>query len=175
MVNLSYWIFPAIADLGVISAEFPSSALTETGLALVGQARFGPSGLPANWISLANNAVTPARAFDKQFGYDAIRIPLYLAWLPGDHAALLESFERAWDKADESAVEVVDLDSGEAVGAMSDPGYRAVVDLVRCSLNRPAPAQHIRDFSPTDYYPSTLHLLSLLAMAERYPRCLANQ
>lgn len=172
IVNLSYWIFPAIDELGLISPEFPARELIATGLKLLEKAKFGPSGLPANWIALGGEEIAPAPGFDTHFGYDAIRIPLYLAWLTASYPDLLEPYERAWTKRNGRAVHVIDLESGEAIGAMTDPGYQAIVDLVLCSRGTQASAFHIRRFEPTDYYPSTLHLLSLLAMVQRYPQCL---
>jgi endoglucanase len=44
IVNPSYWIFPAISDLGIISRDFPAEALIETGL---------KSGRPAGGLARA--------------------------------------------------------------------------------------------------------------------------
>src|SRR6185436_18318648 len=52
VVNLSYWIFPAIADLGALDSEFPAQALLGTGTKLLKTARFGSSQMPSDWISL---------------------------------------------------------------------------------------------------------------------------
>lgn len=175
LINLSYWVFPAISELGLIDPLFPDRELIETGLTLVRKASFGPSGLPANWLSLANNTVKLAENFDPFFGYDSIRIPLYLAWYSNEHMDLLAPYANEWVKDRGYSLKVVDLQSGKAVGAMTDAGYRALADTVVCSMNGVVSDNLINNFSPSDYYPSTLHILSLLAISERYPTCLINQ
>ncbi len=69
------------------------------------------------------------------------------------------------------APHVIDTDSGHAAAAFGDAGYTAIVQLVQCAAGGSAlPALPTPDFS--HYYPTTLELLSVLAMQERYPKCL---
>ena len=42
--------------------------------------RFGASDLPTDWVSLRHEQPAPAKGFSPTFGYNAIRIPLYIAW-----------------------------------------------------------------------------------------------
>lgn len=174
VVNLSYWVYPAIAELGVASARFPADELIKTGLSLTRTARFGPADLPADWISLKGISPVPANAYPAQFGHDAIRVPLYLAWYSRDHADLLMPFADAWRDTSKGAASVIDLATATTLSQMPDAGYRAVTELVGCSLGRDTVAPTAAAFETTDYYPSTLHLLSLVAIAERYPRCLPD-
>jgi endoglucanase len=175
VVNLSYWVFPALEELAQASRAFPGRALVKTGLSLVRDARFGPAQLPADWIGLSASSPKPAQGFTPQFGYESIRIPLYLAWYSTDHPDLLETFSRQWKRsAGTKGLAVIELTTATATAAMPDPGYRAVANLVECSLGRPVNIEEVSNFSPTDYYPSTLHVLSLMAIAERYPTCLTG-
>ena len=175
LINLSYWVFPAISELGLIDPLFPDQELIETGLTLIQKASFGPSGLPANWLSLADNSVKLAENFEPFFGYDSVRIPLYLAWYSNEHPELLNPYANAWVRDGGYSLKVVDLPTGKAVGAMTDAGYRALADIVVCAKNGVVSDNLLNNFSPSDYYPSTLHILSLLAISERYPTCLINQ
>ena len=170
IVNLSYWIFPAIYELSVFAPEFPADQLIATGLSLVDRAQFGDAHLPADWISLAGDTPVPAADFPPTFGYDAIRIPLYLAWYPPSGTDRLARFTSVWSHAEMPSV--INLASGEPTSQMSDPGYRAIIDLARCSTADAPHRDLAQNFDLTHYYPSTLDMLSLLAMVERYPRCL---
>jgi endo-1,4-beta-D-glucanase Y len=174
VVNLSYWVFPALADLEKTFPEFPGQALIRTGLELVRSARFGSTGLSPNWISLTQDGPMAAADYPLVFGYDAIRIPLYVAWLSRDYPDIVEAFDKAWTDVEKPGVFVLDLETATRLSPMQDPGYAAVAALASCSLSRPQSAILITNFEPTDYYPSTLHFLSLMALTERYPECLFN-
>ncbi|WP_062120614.1 glycosyl hydrolase family 8 [Aureimonas sp. AU40] len=172
VVNASYWIFPAIAELATISPALAKAKLDESGTWLLRKARFGPAKLPSDWVSLGASDPAPARSFPASFGYNAVRVPLYLAWSQDADPALLKSYADSWSAQGPGALGTVDLPTGATLEPMTAPGYGAIADLVACaSGERPARAE-TRNFVPTTYYPSTLHLLSLLAFAERYPRCL---
>jgi endo-1,4-beta-D-glucanase Y len=174
VVNLSYWIFPAITDLGALVPEFPANELIASGLELARLSRFGTSGLPSNWLSLKGAGPAPAAAYPAMFGYDAVRIPLYVAWFSRDYPDILEAFEKVWSDPGKLEISVVDLGTGLSVSPMRDPGYKAIARLVSCSLGHTGDASQITNFQPTDYYASTLHILSIVALTERYPECLAS-
>jgi endoglucanase len=53
---------------------------------------------------------------------------------------------------------------------MSDPGYRLIDALVACTRGTPVP-EDLLSFVPTNYYPSTLHLLGLSYLASRGGTC----
>src|SRR5262249_35071453 len=81
LVNPSYYIFPAFRDFSRLDPSPVWSRLRRDGLALLGKARFGAWGLTTDWVLLrANGAVAPAANMPPRFGFDAIRIPLYLVW-----------------------------------------------------------------------------------------------
>lgn len=160
VVNLSYWIFPAFDHLRRHRGPVNWTQLSDTGLNLVAAARFGPRRLPTNWISLAHENAAPAASFPRVFGYDAIRIPLYLAW--GSHrdaaAALVPDGS------------VVDVDSGNNTEPLSDPDYKAIAALAACPGAREAAAGEPA-YNGRFYYPATLYLLSQLATTEVAPTC----
>lgn len=169
VVNLSYWVFPAIEDLSAVSPSLAGADLAKSGLELARSAAFGEQGLPSDWISLAGPSPVPARSFPAMFGWNAVRIPLYLAWSGSGGRDLLTSYRESWSAG---GPKIVDLDTGLVIDPLPAPGYGAIDDLVACSLDGRAVRDATRNFEPTTYYPSTLHLLSLMALAERYPRCL---
>ncbi|WP_235919495.1 glycosyl hydrolase family 8 [Aureimonas psammosilenae] len=171
VVNLSYWVFPALEELGEISPKLKRSGIAENGLRLAKVARFGQAGLPADWTSLKGEQPAPAKGFPAEFGYNALRIPLYLAWSTHADEPLLAGFTDALS-AQAGGFRTVDLATGVTKDVLTDPGYRAVADVAQCALGRAAKAASAENFEPTSYYPSTLHILALMALAERYPQCL---
>lgn len=172
VVNLSYWVFPALQELETISPALAGAKLRESGLDLAREARFGRDALPTDWISLAARNPVPARSFAPVFGYNAVRIPLYLAWEGEAGRALLQPYLDAWGGESGSGPHVVDVAVDLRADPLDAPGYEAISDLVACALTARPASERTRNFVPTTYYPSTLHLLSLMAFAERYPRCL---
>ena len=173
VVNLSYWIFPALAELEVFAPEFPADRLIDSGLKLLREARFGAADLPADWTAIGPGGFSSSDQFPTTFGYNAIRIPLYLAWYSADAQPLLAPFDSLWARIPEPSV--IDLTSGKAIDRMYDPGYSAIVNLLACAEGRSLAAEPARTLEMDRYYPSTLSMLSLLALVERYPQCLDSQ
>jgi endo-1,4-beta-D-glucanase Y len=171
VVNLSYWIFEALPVLARLAPDPDWAALADSGRELVLAARFGPARLPANWISLHSAAPAPARGFDPLFGYDAIRIPLYLVRAGLLDRSLLEPFAKSAGAAADAPA-VVNLADGHAANALGDPGYRMIAATVACALDRKPIPVSLRTPAPTNYYPSTLHLLALATISQNYPECL---
>ncbi|PWC34749.1 endoglucanase [Azospirillum sp. TSO35-2] len=81
VLNPSYWIFPAIRAFAALPGGERWGKLAESGLVLLSKARFGAFQLPPDWMALnPAGTVTVAEGYRKQYGYDAVRVPLYLAW-----------------------------------------------------------------------------------------------
>ena len=164
VVNLSYWIFPALARLGEISGAADWPAVADAGQALIAAARFGPRDLPGNWTAIGPDAPAPARNFPRLFGYDAIRIPLYLAWR-GPAAADLSMSLLPHNLA------VVDLDSGADRERLANPDYQAIAQLADCRNSSRLSTLRNLPYDGQFYYPASLHLLSLVAASDMAPAC----
>jgi endoglucanase len=172
VVNLSYWVFPAFERFRGLAPEIDWSDLQATGLRLVRTGRFGPMRLPADWTALASGTPLPAKNFPARFGYNAVRIPLYLAWAKLNQPANLRAFAGLWNASLDIGPFEIDLNSGSALETMGEVGFKAISALVGCALEqRPIPPS-LRNVEATSYYATTLHILSLVAVQERYPECL---
>ena len=171
VVNLSYWVYEAFPVLATLAPEVPWDTVAKTGLSLLAHARFGQVGLPTDWISIAaSGELRPAEGFPPVFGYNAIRIPLYLLRGGAGFEAELRAFPPSW--LADGVPAVVDVDTGERIAVLSDPGYRMIAAAVACALSRTPVPDELKRFAPTAYYPSTLHLLGLSFLTERHPECL---
>jgi len=162
VVNLSYWIFPAFKHLHAVSDAIDWDALVATGKTLIGLSRFGPRRLPTNWISLAATQPAPAQSFPAVFGYDAVRIPFYLAWGQPADRDLLKVFMPL-------DLSVIDVETASPGQKLSDPDYGAIANLVEC-VGSHSPVQW-KPLHGEFYYPATLHLLALIAADEVSEAC----
>jgi endoglucanase len=162
VVNLSYWIFPAFRHLRALSDAIDWDGLTATGKTLIGLSRFGEKRLPSNWISVAGAQPEPAHSFPAVFGYDAVRIPLYLAWGEPGNRDLLKSFLPL-------DLSVIDVKTASPSQKLSDPDYGAIANLADC-VGSHSPVQW-KAFHGEFYYPATLYLLALIAADELSEAC----
>lgn len=170
IVNPSYCIFEAFSALDKLLPSAKWQGLTKGCISLLREARFGPRKLPAEWVSLSGDP-RPADGFPAEFGYNALRIPLYMVRGGIDDRKLLSEFHAQMSDPAGSIL-LVDLPSGNVTKTLDDVGYQSINQLVACVLDKtpiPAPA---RQFAPTLYYPSTVHLLTLAYLAEKRPECL---
>ncbi|MEN3794796.1 glycosyl hydrolase family 8 [Fulvimarina sp. MAC3] len=171
VVNLSYWVFPALSEIGNHFPAFGALKLEESGLRLLIEATRSAPHLPTEWSGLGKGSVQPAEEFDPYFGYNALRIPLYLAWSDLDAANVLKSIDAAWSGENENGLAVVDVTTDTPIEPISGAGYRAIHELAACSLSSSTLNMERSSFDASTYYGSTLHLLSMLAISERYPQC----
>lgn len=169
VVNLSYWVFPAFERLRLVAPEMDWGSLAQTGLDLLKSARFGAERVPTDWISLKDRKAAPAEGFPAVFGYNAVRIPLYLAWAGIGEREHYAPFVKLWRDQPTRTIDV----RGAAGEPLADAGYRAIAALTMCVAAGAAFPADLRGFSPQeDYYPATLRLLALTAARMRFPSCL---
>ena len=172
VVNLSYWVFPALTELGRSFPALEHLKLVESGSALLSDISKSPEGIPTDWTSLAGDQPHPAAGFPDQFGYNAVRIPLYLLWNGSTDRKVLNTLREPFEspKSDGSPA-VIEVATGTRLEALRDPGYRAIGAAIACSLGEEGPSSVGTDFELTTYYASTLHILTMMALSERYPKC----
>lgn len=82
MLNPSYYVFPALRALAQAVPDPAWVRLAADGLGMLRGARFGRWRLPPDWVVLAKNdgALSLPDSVPPRFSYDAVRVPLYLAW-----------------------------------------------------------------------------------------------
>ncbi|AVA22853.1 MULTISPECIES: glycosyl hydrolase family 8 [unclassified Rhizobium] len=170
VVNPSYWVYEAIPVMALLAPSDEWQKLADDGLSLLQSIQLGPRKLPADWVSLRAKP-KPADGFDAEFGYNAIRIPLYLVRAGISDKALLTRLQAGMTvEGDEPAT--IDLETGKPKQPLTDPGYRIVNDVVACVTSGAKLPASVRQFVPSLYYPSTLQLLGLAFVEEKHPECL---
>ena len=171
VINLSYWVFPAFEALRKVVPEVNWLEFRASGLALLNASRTGPAQLPPDWTSLRQIKPQPAQKFPPVFGYNAIRIPLYLAWAGLVDGGRLAAFAASWhDPA--SAPSLIDLPSGKPAEPFGGQGYAAIAALTQCAVSGQPFPPGLRDVKPDKYYPTTLQMLSLVIAYQRFSKCL---
>ena len=170
IINPSYWVYEAIPVMALLAPSNAWQKLSDDGLSLLQSMQFGPRKLPADWVSL-NRMPSPAKGFDAEFGYNSVRIPLYLARAGVSDKALLSRLRQGMtDGAGVPAT--IDLTSGNPKTPLTDAGYRIINDVVACVTEGTKLPESSQQFVPSLYYPSTLHLLGLAFIGEKHPECL---
>lgn len=173
ILNLSYWIFETFPVMAQLAPNFDWATAANSGLELLSIAQLGPARLPPDWISApAGKPVTVAEGFTPVFGYNSLRISLYLLRAGIENTALQEPFRRNWLVENGGIPAIVDIPTGRVLTRLTDPGYRMLPAVLACALNATPIPDDLRRFEPTLYYPSTLYLLGWALVAERYPKCL---
>ena len=171
VVNLSYWVFPAFDSLRRSAPQIDWAGYRASGLTLLRSARFGQNKLPPDWLSITGGKAAVADGFPPTFSYNAVRIPLYLAWSghssPEQHAPFL-----ALMNASGGALREADLKKDAPGEAMADPGYAAIFALSACVVNQSPIPHGLRSVSYDRYYSATLHMLVLVVARLRYGGCL---
>jgi endo-1,4-beta-D-glucanase Y len=170
LVNLSYWVFPALDALAEAAPEIDFRGVERTGLALFDAAKFGPMGLPSDWISL-KGGVAPAKNRPPVLGYELVRAPLYLAWGPPEAKPRLAALMQSWLGGTAGIPGVINVERGMMTQSFSDAGYRAVAALGRCAVSGEKFPEELRSVGMENYYPATLHMLSLTLLNLKFTSC----
>lgn len=172
VINLSYWVFPAFERIAHLTDDPLWRSLSKSGERMIRSASQNAAGLPADWsaLRLHSGQIGTAPNFDKRFSYNAVRIPLYLAWNGKGDASTLAAFRSNWMGRSKQLAHI-DVDRNRIKGTFKDRGYHAIAALVNCSLSGTRFPEKLRGNLDKLYYPASLHLLSVIAVKQRYPQC----
>jgi endoglucanase len=164
VVNLSYWVFPALADIAKASADPVWPQVIITGKRLIADARFGTHQLPPDWLETSGQ-LRPAEGYPPRFGYDAVRVPLYLIWANMPDPAQIGAIADYWREASKSGQPPawIDLVSDAVSPEKQSPGMTAVTQLTLGAVGDHVDAR--RSMDTGDYYSSSLMMLVNLAKA----------
>jgi len=171
VVNPSYWVFPALARLDRLMPDLDWGGVARAGERIIVEASAAPAGLPPEWAALAGDRVRPADGFPAIFGYNAVRVPLYLSWASGFRRERLAPYMARWSATPTSEMHLVELGGGNDLERFAEPGYRAVAALVACELEGTRIPDDLRGAEVDHYFPTTLRALALVAVNTRHPTC----
>ena len=157
-LNPSYYVWPALQRFRAADGDARWAPVLRGGEALLKRARFGAHALPTDWVDVAaDGSMSPAADRPPRFGFDAVRVPLYLAM--ADRSALGDAIARFWRGYGDRPIPAwIDVRTGETAPY---PLSEGAMGAVRLLLGRPLPP-------PTpqaDYYAAVLQALAHLRPA----------
>jgi endoglucanase len=164
-LNLSYWVFPAINELSILDPSSEWDELRTTGLQLIQEARFGKWELPPDWLIQEGEKISPVDG--DQFGYDAVRIPLYLIWGQQASPSSIKPFQNFWGSfsGNPPIPAWVNVNTGEVATYNASEGFQSIAALTIAYPNinsTPLPS-----FDPVQgYYSSMLSLFTKMALED---------
>lgn len=167
VLNLSYYTLPALRALSFLAPD-PAWRRVETDfLALLRGARFGPWGLPPDWLELAHggHAGAPAQGWPARFSFDAVRIPLNLCWAGLHDQGAVAAARRFWLEQPHQVIPAwVDLRTEHQAPFPASAGVAAIARLTQAAtLGQGSLAAMPRVDGATDYYSASLTLLARIA------------
>jgi endoglucanase len=140
-VNPSYYILPVFEELATVLPSPAWQDLRTHGVALLTEGRYGPWRLPPDWLEVdrTTGKLRPDPERPARFSYDAIRVPLWLAWAgaaaeadaaatDGGHAALRD-FVRYWRRFGPVPPAWIDVMSSQVAPYPAPSGMVAIGDL----------------------------------------------
>lgn len=165
IINLSYYAFPALRALSRAVPDPRWAALETDGLRLMDEAGFGRWRLPPDWLLLPSHGgpPTPASRWPNRFAWDAVRVPLNLAW-QNLNATALPASRSFWEFPGhpQRPPAWVDLSTGGIAPYPGHAGVRAIHALVRSRFGeRSGPPLGVAD--APDYFGAALVLQTRVA------------
>lgn len=168
VLNLSYWIYPALRRFEQADPNGPWRALRGSGLKLTETASFGEYSLAPDWIELRPDRVSPADGWPPEFGFNAIRVPIHLCGEPGAAGEarpdpLLASYARYFADRQDDLTTQWDILTDQPAGYLAEPGYRAVASFVASGCR-----QIDEPSGPSDksyYYDDALKGLTMIVLS----------
>jgi endoglucanase len=166
VVNPSYYIYPALRDFGRVLPAPEWQRLRRDGLALLADARFGRWGLTPDWVEIGEGDIAPAGKFPPRFGFEAIRVPLYLIWAGDATVPRLASYLDFWNDFGAKPVPAwADVKDNTLAPYPGSTGFQAIIQLARFYRQpNAAPLPGIGD--QDDYYSASLALAAAVAQHE---------
>jgi endoglucanase len=173
IVNPPYYAFPAIRALAKAVPDPRWLRLAADGIGLLRRARFGRWGLPSDWVALPRHGgrPVPAPGWPARFSYDAVRVPLYLAWAGLGREPAARAAADFWaDPRHPRLPAWTDLGTDALSPYQASSGVQAIARLAGGQQAEPPVLPRLPSVSEArDYYSAILTLLVRLAWRDSAP------
>ncbi|ASP37994.1 endoglucanase [Bacterioplanes sanyensis] len=164
--NLAYWLYPALVHFSRIQPQSSWQQLIDSGLQLTRDSAAATElGLPADWLLLTPDGELQQSGERRgRFGYEAIRIPLYLCWARGCNQ--VPDTLRFWLAQQPEPPAWVDIHQQAHAPYPLSHGAKQIRTLLLQGQNH-TPPQPCSAEQPGDYYSAVLAMLAVLASHEQ--------
>lgn len=168
VLNPSYVVLPAFAALHRAAPQAGWDRIARDGLTLLRLARFGTWGLSPDWVMHPPRPNAPLSLPDRwppRFSYDAVRVPLLLAWAGETrHPALLGAHGFWSDRRWSEPPAWVDLVTGRTAEYAASPGVRAIAAFTAARIAGTGATVALPGANDSqDYYSASLSMLVRVA------------
>jgi endoglucanase len=171
VVNPSYYAFPALYALSRAVPDRAWARVMGDGLQMLRGMRYGRWGLPADWAEITRshaNTIRPAAGWPTRFSYDAVRVPLHLAWAGMTDEPGVRAAANFWN--DPGLVvrpAWTDLRSGQVAPYGAPAGINAVAEVTTATGWHRGVSKALPTVARSpDYYSAALAILSRIALRE---------
>lgn len=163
IINPSYIMPRALNDLSALIRDPRLAQVANDGLVILDELAKS-TGIP-NWAEVDIAGLRPSSEHMAHYGYDAVRVPLYLIWSGHrDHAAVAHAKEIYASASGQNTPVVVDLKDRTVLDTSTYDGFAAVHRLVD-GRSFDTPELDVGQ----GYYPAMLDMLSRVADRETAP------
>lgn len=168
VVNLSYFIPIALPILEGLAPDYPWATIANDSRRMLD----GLVTPPSDWSSI-NSAgeLVPAAGYPSEFGYNAVRIPLYLLQSGEQNPAVTKFLFDAWEYPLPTHPFAFNVTTMEQTDTFFDNAYLFTYELLRCVEKGDKVSNASTLMNMTNYYGSSLHLMAFAAMYAHYPQC----
>lgn len=171
-INPSYYVFPALEEMAALAPSPVWARLISDGVTMLTEARFGRWQLPPDWLRVdrETGSLAPHPNWPARFSYDAIRVPLWLAWSGQSSSAVAASFSAYWSLYQPAPPAWIDLNTNALARYAAPPGVVAIghtaAALSQSGRKRPQSLRFPTIRASPDYYSAALTMLSRCAWQE---------
>ncbi len=169
-LNPSYYVFPALDDIARVFPDQRWKELVTSGEALIEKARFGKWQLIPDWVVDADSSIAISPKFPPDFGYNAVRVPLHIAW-HNPRSPLLDPFAAFWKPLYPGKIPAtVNLQNDSFGVDPALPGMRAIAAFsLACNEKRSLTVRSIPELTKGDsYFSASLSLLTKIAVRDSF-------
>jgi endoglucanase len=169
VVNLSYYIPFAMPLLEGVDPRGPWTELRADGRRLL-EGLIHP---PSDWSEVnAHGEARPATGWPKTFGYDAVRVPLYLLQVGESPATLFRFLTATWGEPEPHRDPYrFDVMSFRNLGHFHGRPYDILHELVLCAETGQPVADLTFDPRMDNYFAASLYMLTMASMYAHYQEC----
>ncbi len=164
-LNPSYLILPAFKFFAQYHQGITWSRLYQSSIDMLYAARFGNWQLAPDWLLLKKNGFAPSDQHKHRFSYDAIRIPLFAAWV--ENTELVKPYLTFWKQFDmqkQAIPDSVNLDNNYVHFGKHFSAPRSVFELCKAVMKDKQASFPDMQWKPdTKYYDASISLLAQIA------------
>lgn len=135
VVNPSYWVFPALTAFAEAGDAATWERVAAAGEQLIAEAGVPPTSLVPDWVQMTAAGPRPAPDFPPQFAWNAVRVPLHVAWTAKPRRDLLVPYVAFWRGAGDGTPPPawIDLVTGETAEYTAPAGIRAIAAVTEAA------------------------------------------